>query len=93
MFEKGMEDDCLRYAGKSMDQVHNLLLTTKHQNFVCIVDNTGVTFGKAWYEAQNYQGINDLIRLFREYEANYPETLHKAYVINSNYATNLYDIY
>lgn len=83
MFEKGLEDDCLRFAGKSMDHIHNILLRTKHQNFVCIVDNTGVTFGKAWYEAQNYQGVQDLVRIFREYEANFPETLHKAYLINS----------
>jgi len=83
MFGKGMEDDCLRYAGKSMDRVHDYLLTTKHQNFVCIVDNTGVTFRKAFYESQNFAGIQDLIRLFREYEANFPETLHKAFIINT----------
>ncbi|ODM96897.1 SEC14-like protein 2 [Orchesella cincta] len=83
MFKKGLEDDCLRFAGKSMDQVHKQLLTTKHQNFVCIVDNTGVTLRKALYESQNFAGIQDLIRLFREYEANFPETLHKAFVINT----------
>lgn len=56
MFEKGLEDDCLRFAGKSMDNVYKVLMNTKNQNFVCIVDNAGVTFRKAWYETQNYQG-------------------------------------
>jgi len=66
-----------------MDMVYNELLNTKHQNFVCIVDIAGATYRDALHEVQNFKGIQDLIWLFKEYEANYPETLYKAFVINS----------
>jgi len=53
---KGQNEDCLKYAGKCMDMVHKALLKTKHQNFSCIVDITGATYGRALYEIQNFQG-------------------------------------
>ncbi|OXA40458.1 SEC14-like protein 2 [Folsomia candida] len=83
LFDNGQEEDCLRYAAKTMDMVYKDLLKTKHQNFVCIVDIAGATYRKALHELQNFKGIQDLIWVFKEYEANYPETLHKAFIINT----------
>lgn len=57
LFDQGLEEDCLRYAAKSMELVHRDLLKTKHQNFVCIVDIHGATYRKACHEIQNFKGV------------------------------------
>lgn len=84
LFEAGKEEDCLKYAAKLLEFVYREhLLKSKYQNFICIVDIDGENlFRKALYEMQNLKGLQDLIWLFKDYEANYPETLHKAFIIN-----------
>lgn len=57
LFDNGQEEDCLRYAAKTMDMVYKDLLKTKHQNFVCIVDIAGATYRKALHELQNFKGL------------------------------------
>lgn len=56
LFDDGKEEDCLKYAGKSMDMVHKELLKTKHQNFIAIVDIAGGTYRKALHELRNLKG-------------------------------------
>jgi len=57
LFSKGLEEDCMKFAAKSMDcKVYRNLLKTPHQNFVCIVDIEGGTYRKVFHEAQNLKG-------------------------------------
>lgn len=69
--ERGMTDDILKYCGKMMDKLHQLLLLTKHQQFVVLVDIEGLTFSKVFYEARCWKGsFHTIIRnweLFRKF--------------------------
>jgi len=76
-------DDILKHVGKIMNKIYSVLLQTKHQQFVAIVDSEGVTFSKVFYEARYWKGFNVLMGLLHDFEHNFPELLYKATLFNT----------
>jgi len=83
LFDRGMAEDILKYCGYIMEKAYQLVLRTKHQQIVSLVDNEGITFSKVFYEMRSLIGVQTLMGLLRDYEANFPELLHKAYMFNT----------
>lgn len=56
IIDDGMADDIFTWSGKFLEKVHQLLLSTKHQQYVAILDCDGITFSKMFHELNNLTG-------------------------------------
>jgi len=79
ILQKNHKDDCCRYMYKTleiiMDKVKELGVTQFH----VVLDVAELSFWKV----AHWDSLECVIRVIREFEANYPETLFSAHVINA----------
>jgi len=83
LFEKFESFDFMLFAYKTFLILYEDIVKSQHQQVVAILDNEGVGFTKIFHEIQQWTGVQTLIDIWQLYEANFPETLHKAFFINS----------
>jgi len=83
MIEKGYKEQMLQYIYVCLEKlVRNIEKTGEH--FTLIVDLEGMTYWKV----AHYETVQMTLKVFRDFEANYPERLGEALVINAPLVLN-----
>jgi hypothetical protein len=83
LFEEFGATPLILFAFTVLTRLHLRLKETKHQQLVAIWDNAGVGFSKVFHEVQNWAEIQALREVILMADLNFPETLYKAFLINT----------
>jgi len=83
LFEKYKPAEILIFAYYVLADIHRRVAHSKEQQLVCIWDNAEIGFSKIFHEVQNWAEIQTLREVVQMMDLNFPETLYKAFFINT----------
>jgi len=83
MYDKHTSMDVIRFGYNVLLDMHKEVIKTKEQQLVVIWDNSEVTMSRVFTEVQYWAQFQTLMRLIQVVDLCFPETLHRAYFLNS----------
>jgi len=83
LFETYTPMEILTFAFHVLSDLHKTMASSRHQQLIGIWDNSTVGFAKVFHEVQNWIELQTLRELIQMVDMNFPETLYKAFFINT----------
>ncbi|ODN05657.1 SEC14-like protein 2 [Orchesella cincta] len=79
VLERGLKEESLRHCHQLLENIMLQLHKSGKKQFTVVMDSSDMTFWKV----AHLETIETSIQFFKDFEANYPETLKACYIVNS----------